>query len=355
MAFAQPPRVHEYLDWLFLLSAKQTAYGTALVGNTLIDRVRGVQGFAPVDIQRGLQTDLRLTGREFSTGRIQTSADLRLARTFEMSSELAGFFLSFACGSSTPTGEGDAKTHTIRYLAPATEGIAVPVFTAYEQLWGEEALQRLLPDLAVASVTLSGRKQELCRIVASLVGSGRYTPGAVSPPATDLVERKLHGGNVTVEYGARAGGADITDRILEWEVIVSPALDEANGYMPNSGIYRGRIWQGATRQVSANLVLFADLENTDVHDDWVGDNVCELKITITGAVIGAGPAVHSVELLLPAFQASSAVIGEQDGKLVYRLSIAPENIIVDGDSTPDEPFQAIVINETAKYLQAPGA
>ena len=354
MAFAQPPRVHEYLDWLFLLSAKQTAYGTALVDNTLIDRVRGVQGFAPVDIQRALQTDLRLTGREFSTGRIQTSADLRLARTFEMSSELAGFFLSFACGKSTPDA-GPPISHTIVFLAPATDGIVVPVFTAYEELWGEEALQRLLPDLAVASVTLSGRKQELCRIVASMVGSGRYTPGEVVPPATDLTEHKLHGGNVTVEYGVRGAGADITDRILEWEVIVSPALDEANGYMPNSGIYRGRMWQGVTRQVSANLVLFADVENTDVHDDWVGDNVCELKITITGAVIGEAPAVHSVELLLPAFQASSAVIGEQDGKLVYRLSIAPENIIVDGVSTPDEPFQAIVINETAKYLQAPGA
>jgi hypothetical protein len=351
MPYTFPPRSHEVVDWVFLLSGKQTAYGTPAVGNTLVDRVRGV-GVSPAEIQRTLQSDANVVGREHPTTRRELARDVRMTRTFQLSSELAGWALAFALGKSTPDA-GPPITHTSTFLAPLTEGFQVPVFSAYEELWEETAVKRMFHDLAIASLTISGRRRELCTLQVSLVGSGAHTAADIAIPATDLTEHLLHGGDTLFEYGARAGKADATDRLLEWSVTIEPALDEDGGYMFSSGIYRGKMWQGSVRRASASIVVWADIGSTDIYDDWLSDAAREMSITITGAVIGAGPAVHSVELLFPGFMPSAAAIGEQDGKMLYRLAVNPEDLIVDGLGTPDDIFQSVVINETAAYLQAP--
>jgi hypothetical protein len=352
MAFTDAPLINKQVDWVFLLAGKQTAYGTPAVGNTLVDRVRGL-GFAPWDLSPSFVRDTNRAGRMYATSRREVARDCRASRTFEMSAEMLQFFLSFATGKCS-TAPGPPITHTSVFQVAETDGQQVPVFSAYEELYDGTALKRMFSDLAVASLTLRGRAKEICTLQVALVGSGVHAAADIAIPATDLAEHLFHGGNTAFVYGERAADTDATSRLIEWEITLSFNADENNSYTPSSGLYRGQYKIG-TPTVTANLLVWADQGSTDIYDDWLASAVREMKISLTGAVIGEGPATHAAEFFIPAFMPTAAPIGERDGKMIYSLSAGAEDLVLDGVSVPDAIFQSTVVNETAAYLQAPGA
>lgn len=352
MPFTDAPLINKQVDWVFNLAAKQAAYGTPAVDNTLTDRVRGI-GFAPFDLAPTWETDANRAGRMYATTRREVARDSRASRTFEMSTEMLQFFLSFATGKCA-TAAGPPITHVSKFQVAESDGQQVPVFTAYEELYDKTAVKRKFQDLAVASLTLGGEAKKICTMQVALIGSGIHSAADIAIPAADLVEHLLHGGNTAFVYGVRAADTDATSRLIQWEITLSFNVDENNSYLPSSGLFRGQIKMG-TPTVTANLLVWADQGSTDIYDDWLGSAVREMKISLTGAVIGQGPATHAAEFFIPGFMPTAAPIGERDGKMIYSLSVGAEHLVIDGVSVPDAIFQSTVVNETAAYLQAPGA
>ena len=347
----EPQRIHE-INWAF--STKKQANYSTLVADASLDQRVAMIGTDIADLSKTTLSDAARFGKghEFPTTRRELARDLRLSRTLDLSSLMAAWAATFAMGSVTsvqpnPAGNPSAWRHTILFSAASTSR-QPPVTTIYEELWTQPPVQRKLESMALDSFAISGRAREVAQLSMNLVGSGKVTTGAVTLPALSTVSL-LDMGSAVFQIGALGAPAALTERLLEFSVSVAQNLDADAGYEPGGGLFRKKIFF-TTRRPTFNATVEVDVANTDLYDDWLAENLREVKFKLVGDTIGPGPETHDMEIHFPAVRLSAAQIGENSGRLVYRISAGEDDVYKGAGGTPDEPVQITVTNTTSSYL-----
>ena len=350
MAFTEPTHAYEML-WRFSAN-RQSALGTPLGdGNLTLSAV--VSGFDVGKLAHRLISDAECYGKghPYATSQRKVAQMTALQRAAELNDLFAGWAAAFCLGSDTPSqpnpgGNPTVYDHVIQW-SDLSASKAMPFTTVHEKPWA--GLARKLPDLVVASFTLSGRGQDAVQMAIQLLGSGRATDAAFTPP-TLAAPSYLDGGGAVIKLGPSGAAADISSRVVEWSVAVNANPDEANGRYPSSGLYVGRWWYGPKRTAVPELTLFVNQSDTDILDLFRDDTPQELQINLAGAVITPGqPEVYRMNLLWPEIHFAAAEDTLVDGKVALRMTVGEDGVFQKAGS---EPFQVTVTNKTPEYLAA---
>lgn len=362
-------------DCVFVVSHKiQSAFGTRLadadfetglgrrillnaatMGNVTTQRAGG----GP---KAGSRTEHPVAAHERVVGH-----DSALSLAMDCESYMLGYALSHFFGQDDPTQEGTtgAWTHVFQLTDPleADVGRAVPITSVYLDTGGpdETRMLRLLADLAVQSVTLSGRGNDLVSLAIEMPGSGLvYDQDSEIPVSVTPVEMPddfiLFANNaVKFEYGDRGGSLDeIQERLDTWAIRLNRTLALDKGYYPGSGYYRGRLWF-LRRAFSLEFALFADRASKDLFDDMVGLTRKEIQITIDSG-IAAGTSetkTHKLVLRYPDVRISEAPLAfNPEGQFAVRVS--EDQVFLDAEDN-ESPCTATMVNEVPAYLVLAGS
>ena len=350
MPFTEPTHAYEML-WRFS-AKKQATLGTALSDANLTLSAL-VSGFDVGKLSHRLISDAERFGKghAYATSQRKVAQMTALQRAAELNDIFAGWAAAFCLGSVTtsqpnPTGNPTAYDHVIKWTNLGTSK-AMPFTTIHEKPWA--GLARKLPDLVVASFTLSGRGQDPVQMAIQMLGSGRSTDAALTPP-TLATPSYLDNGNAVIKLGPSGAAVDISSRVVEWSVAVNANPDEANGRFPSSGLYLGRWWYGAKRTAIPELTLFVNQSDADLLDLFRNDTAQELQINLRGAVITAGqPEVYRMDLLWPEIHFTAVEDTLVDGKVALRMTVGEDGVF---QKAGTEYFQATVTNTTPAYLVA---
>lgn len=348
MAFTEPAHAHEML-WRFS-TKKQTAMGTALSDPNLTLSAL-VSGFDVGKVAHRMVNDADKFGKghPYTVSHRKVAVSTSLQRTVELNSVFAGWAPAFCMGSVTtsqpnPVNNPTAYNHVIKW-SDLTASKAMPYTTIHEKPWS--GLARKLPDMVVASFSLSGRGQDPVQMSFQMLGSGRATDTPLSTPSIPAVSY-LDDGGAVIKLGPSGAAVDISSRVVDWSVTVQANPDEANGRFPSSGLYVGRWWYGAKRTAVPELTLLVNQSDTDILDLFRNDTAQELQINLGGAVITNGqPEVYRMDMLWPEIHFTGVDDTVADGKLALRMSVGEDGVFQKSGS---EIFQITVTNTTSSYL-----
>ncbi len=350
MAFTEPTHAYEML-WRFSAN-RQSALGTPLGdGNLTLSAV--VSGYDVGKLSHRLISDAELYGKghPYATSHRKVAQMTALQRAAELNDIFAGWAAAFCLGSvnssqPNPGGNPAAYDHVITW-SDLSVSKTMPFTTIHERPWA--GLARKLPDLVVASFTLSGRGQEPVQMAIQMLGSGRATDAAFTPPPL-ATPSYLDGGGAVVKLGPSGAAVDISNRVVEWSVAVNANPDESNGRYPSSGLYVGRWWYGAKRTAVPEMTLLVNQSDADILDLFREDTPQELQINLGGAVITPGqPEVYRMDLLWPEVHFTAAEDTLVDGKVALRMTVGEEGVFQKAGS---EYFQVTVTNTEPAYLAA---
>jgi hypothetical protein len=342
--FTAPQRDYDIAEaWSDLI---EDGYGTVL-GFDDLDQRSYFNNPEAFRITKQYETDGNKygTGLEGATQYIDVARDLRLTRSGDLSSKIAGRLFALLAGDEAVVFDDPGYSHSFTPKAPA-DGLHAASTSAW--LKESEGVRGRAHGLCLNSLTISGRNQQAVQYSAEFVGSGQFTSGdhtALPGLATEVI---LRGGDVSVLLGAIGSAAAFGDRILDWTVTFNNNLKDALGYFPGSGLYRGRMFMGR-RTVSVTLNAFAD-DSSDLFDLFLNGTVRELQINC------AGDADNFCNIDIPSLRFNSG--GEpryEDGILVRPLVASERDIFIGQPSaTPDDnPYLVVVSNLVPAYLQTP--
>jgi hypothetical protein len=259
-------------------------------------------------------------GDEFPTQVFKTSMDTAVPLEKYVSSECLAWAFCFATGKATKTAAG---TGGFKYIAvpsdPVVNCINLPPFTFAEQirLPPDSVVDRALVGMVINDFSLvmeSGPGRANCRLTVNCVGTGRITsPSALVFPA------------VTPEHFLNAASAGINiqgiDYVAETSFISMEFTWNNNvrlpsGYYPGSGTQNGFAVRGrmeyANREIGLTFVARAATGSREFNA-LVNQTEGPVLITLTGALIGAGPETHGMRISGPRTVISADVIGDADG------------------------------------------
>jgi len=344
MAFTAPQRDYDIAEaWSNLI---ESAYGTPLAFTDLDQRsyFNNPEAFR---ITKQYETD----GEKFGKGHDQatsyrdTARDLRLTRSGDLSTAIAGRLLALLNGDVATVFDDPAWDHTFTPKDPA-DGLSAPTTTAW--LKESEGVRGRAHSLALNSLTITGSNQQAVQYTAEFIGSGEFTAGAHTSFPSLATELILRSGDVAVLTGAPASAVAFGDRLLDWSVTFNNNLKDALGYFPGSGLYRGRIFLGR-RTASITLNAFAD-DSSDLFDLFLDGTIQELQINC------AGDADNHCNIKFPSVRFNAG--GEpryEDGILVRPLVASERDIFIGqaGATPSDQPWQIVVRNAVVEYLATP--
>lgn len=252
--------------------------------------------------------------------------------------------------TTTPTGATNSRDHL--FIPMSLAGLAEPPST---EMGISDVESSKYSGLVGARLNISGGRNQFTRMFCQMIGSGRRDemPGFSDP--TVRVPRKLRDGLSIINFGTPDSTADITAKIVEWE------LDYNNVLLPRSEfsmdmleLYdsgdedQGDVAAGAEiteRQVAVSLSI--ELENWDLWDDMKEMTAREIEIISEGNEIESG---FFDRMIINAKDIRLRQVGKSavDGILVWR-GLAT----VFGDTLADV-ISLTIRNDTAAYglLQA---
>lgn len=349
-----PQRMHD-VRWAFS-NKKQASYST-LVADVDLNQQIAIIGADVAELSRTASSDDRQFGKghEFPTRFRELARELRLARTMDLSSLMAGWAAAFGMGNvvtSQPNAANNpaAYRHVITFF-DSSVGKQAPVTTVYEQVLAQPSFERRLESLSVADFGISGSRREVAQLQINLIGSGKTTNAAMQPPALTPVS-VLDMGGLSFLIGPQGAPLDLSQRLLDFTVRVTQNLDFENAYTPGGGLYASRMWAG-TRRATFEAQIFLDSASADLLDDFVSGTLLEATFKLTGdRILNGQPEMHDCQIKFPAIRITALPIATNGDLLIYRLSAGESDVYKDAGGTPNEPLQITVTNTVPAYLQS---
>jgi tail tube protein len=348
----QPQRMYD-VKWAFS-NKKQVDYTTLVADNDLNQHL-AVIGADVAEVGRTSYSDDKQYGKghEFPTAFRELTREMKLSRTMDLSSLMAGWAAAFGMGNvvvsqPNPSNNPTAFRHVVTFF-DASLGKQVPVTTIYEQVLAQPSFERRLESLAVSDFTITGKSREVAQLQLSFVGSGKTTNGSMTVPSLTPVS-VFDSGGLVFKLGPQGAPVDLSSRLLDFTVKVTQNLDLQNAYSPGGGLYASRMWAGA-RRATFDAQLHLDSANTDLLDDFINASLLEVSFKFSGDLILAGqPEKHDCEIKFPAVRISALPVSAQGDLLVYRISAGDTDVYKDAGGTPNEPLQITVTNTVPAYL-----
>jgi hypothetical protein len=186
------------LRTLVLSEKRQAAWNGALADASLT-RVQRFDGSAVLDFEPERRSDKAYSGKGswFATNGQITSVGTKISGLkSELSPWLAGWLFSFGMGKDVVTGAAAPYTHTCTFDQSTRQ--AVPT-TAYLQ--DTDDLNYKVQDLALNDFTLTITDKGAVMADYNLIGTGRYTLGAVAVAPVVPVETYLLGSDADFQWG----------------------------------------------------------------------------------------------------------------------------------------------------------
>lgn len=340
------------MQWAFS-SKKQSDYDTKVVDGDLI-LTHPVREVKPTEIAKEFRSDREAVGKghEFATAQWEVARSTALTRVVDGSSYILGWLVAFAMGK-VDTDQPDAVyapntyRHKFTFFDPDTENTAqMPVTTIVEKVTAATALKRYLLSMALASLNISGEGFEHLSATAEFLGSGKTEDSSLNMPDLPSVSY-LTSGNAVIKLGDAS--ENISTRVRSWSVAINNDPEEARGYFPSSGLYRGRLEIGNRSAVPAMVVdLSAD---SDLLDDFLLNTEMALEILCEGD-ISEGAVKHSIKFEFPDLLYSAMPIDEADGVYTYGVTFNEEGVLYKTGASPAPLLQVTVVNKIASYLVA---
>jgi len=261
-------------------------------------------------------------GDEFPTQIFPSHMDAAVPVEKYASSEFLAWLFCFATGKASKTAAGTGWTYSAVPSDPVTECINLTPFTFAEQIRTppDSVIDRAAVGMVVSDFTIlmeSGPGRNNCRVQANFVGTGRVNaPSGITPWPT-----------VTTEHFLNAASAQITingiDYVLaksfislEFRWTNNVRLD--SGFYPGSGTQNGYAVRGRmeynTRECTLRFVARA-AKGSPEYNALVAQPPTEgpASIKLVGALIGAGPSKHGMDIEIPRCVFASVVNGDTDG------------------------------------------
>ncbi len=346
---------------MILTHKKQSAYGThiphaefetgrsirvntATVGDVTVLRSPGTP-------RAGGRTEFPVADNE-----LKVAQDSRLSLAMDCDSHMIAWALAFLMGGVVSVQEGATThwTHTITCTNPLTaSGRNALVTSAYLDTGGPDVtrLIRILRDLAVQSVTVSGRGKDVCSLAIETIGSGAEEVDETLTPFPDLATIYLFANNgVKWEIGPKGGAlVEMQERLVEWSLRFNQELALDQGYYPGSGYYRGRLWF-IRRSFSIDFSMYANRLNCDFIDYMLDRPLEEIKVTVdSGTVAGTGTGNHKMTFRYPSVRVTEAPMTFNPEGAVYPVRVAEDQVYYDS-AIAASPCTVVVDNTTAAYL-----
>lgn len=327
-------------------AGKRVRLNTATLGDLSIARTPGTP-------RAGSRTEFPVADNEKVTGH-----DSALTFAMDCESFMLGYGLShiFQDVDSVQEGATTHYTHTMAASDPlAVSGTRASFITSvYLDSGGPDAgrLVRVLPDLAISGVSLSGRGKDIVSLAVEHVGSGLEVSNPAIDPMPALPTQVLFANDgVKLEYGDRGGSlTDISERLSEWSLRFNKVLALDSRYYPGSGLYGKRLWF-LRRTFSIDLALFVSRANRDLVDDMLNRTRKEIKVTIDSGVL-AGTSTgtnHKLVARYPDVRIGESPIQFNADGAVYGVRVAEDQIYKDS-TIAASPCTVTLDNDTTAYL-----
>jgi len=284
-------------------------------------------------------------GHRWPTKRRTISQDAKLSQTFQCSSWILGYILSYALGyvETTEVVPGSVYEHLFK-IADVDQ---LPVTTIWQEL--APGNQIAVRDCCIQSFSLSGKTEEHIEAQHTIIGSGHYASSAVSIP--DLVTTSfLLFHNVQFKYNA----VDISAKIKDLTFSFQNQLNEKDGYCPGCPKFltpNGK--EVAVRKRLLKTGEQADLkfkmlyENNDIRTDDLENIERNITITASGDPIDETHN-HECKIEIPKATINSHSLGKEENYFVYDCQVG-----FNWDNTITGPFQVTLKNNIPEYLALP--
>jgi hypothetical protein len=260
-------------------------------------------------------------GDEFPTTNYPTSASTGGPIEKYASSEFAAWCFLFALAKGTKTGTAPAGlTYAAVPSDPAVECINVPPFTWVEQIrpGPESVVDHALVGMVINDFTIdlaSGPGRNNCRFTVNCLGTGQVDnpSGSIIPALTP--EHML---NATSAAVLNVNGIDylLGGSFISAQFKYTNNLRTDSGYYPGSGSQDGFALRGRMeynkREFSLTFVARAQKGSQELAN-LLAQTEGTTHIQIKGAVIGAGPETHQMDILGPRTVLSAYTSGDADG------------------------------------------
>jgi len=326
----QPFLVH---NLVFAPGHKQATFGTPLTVTQLTYRPP-VDPAARASFPRDYHSDITRSGKghPWPTVRNKVMEDSALAVNGELDAQLAGMLLALVMMKVTTSGVGPF-THD--FLFELATRIA-PVSTIYCTETAD--LLYRIPDLALASLTISGGPVGPLTYSAQLIGSGRRTAGSITLPAV-AAPSYLYGNDTDILIGAPGAAASIKERVKSWSVTL---LSGATQHRGPGGAMNSSFSKIGTQRATVQLAVAAK-DVDDIFTLHLNDTLQELQINTNSG------ASAQLKFKFPnlKFRAPQAAVDDLD--TVWNLEAGEQDVLKGAALNLVEPQ---VINSQAAYLVA---
>lgn len=310
-------------------------------------------------------------GHEFATRNEILSWDTKFKRSFQATTKMLGWALSFHCGKVTTTNLGlgggsvSGYQHVMEYQDPLGAGYyglgrQLPVTTIMERL--TSGVTRQFPSMQLKAVEITGGLNDWVKLAAELQGSGVKTfvaPSGYSfPTATE--GSLLRTAELTMSHGPSGSAADISCDVREWRFRTEYAFDEAGGYCPGSGYLGATPSTGQIRnrlEFTKRAVMFEFTVRSDATNGYFarleGSQEMYSLLTLIGDVISTGSTLnHKLIIELSRVKYKAVAIAQSNDVITYHVTGVVFFDANQGTNTslPGNPYKVTIVNDTPAYL-----
>lgn len=243
--------------------------------------------------------------------------------------------------------------HTAAMLPPAS-GRQLPASDLLASLGGAKYIYG---GLVVDRFRLSQQRADDVQYEAALVGTGFWQTLGFTPAAAAAIPCS-QGNSVEIKWTKDVAGTptvitvtSTSCRVRSWFVELNNNLKRndrcagdpyrVSATDPCDAAYVRKLLRGP-RTAAAQVVMTLDETLGEVNDVYCNTQVTNLTFTVFGNVIGAGPARHTLEIVIPVAQMAAVTPTDDDGDAVIQLDFAPMRDPVTGGA-----MRVNVINDLA--------
>jgi hypothetical protein len=312
---------------------KQNTIGTALGDANLTQRppVLDEGAFATIQKEYYSNIDRANKGHQWATVRQKVAQKTGFQFSFDVSDWLAGWMCAFCFGAVTTTGAGP-YTHTFKFLQSTNIS---PLTTIYFEDTAD--IKYKMQDLAIAELMISGGARGPVQAQVNMLGTGRYTDGAMGAPAAPSSPTILLASDTDFLIGAPTAAASIKERVKQWQAKFTIGLqphDAVGGGMFSTFVKIDTQRASWSAQVSAKDV-------DDMRTLFTNDTLQEVQINTNSG------AAAQLNIKFPNTYVSAAQIGTDGKEEIWSIESDEMAQIKSGAS---EVAQVTVINGQATWL-----
>jgi hypothetical protein len=335
---AQPVVQNCYLAREMVLSTKkQAVYGTAAADADLVKRVL-FDSAAFVELAKDKYSDAELAGKGhyFATYPSQDIANMTALKIRgQLDDSWAGWLAAFSMFALADTGAGP-YTHT---FTPLLSSAVAPVATIYTE--DGMAIKRKWADMCIDQLAISGADKGPLTFDADLLGSGKFTNGAIAGlPALPGTRTVMMSSDVDIKIGAPAAAASLAPgRVASWGVAVKNNLTARRG--PGGGLVAVQTTIGQPQYSLTDLTILGD-STDDVMSLFENGTQQEVQININ-----SGAAAQMNFKFGNLYFSAGRPQRDSSGLVAVSVSSDPNMVLKVGANNP---LQIVVIDGVTTYL-----